>query len=258
MGRVRTGIVLLAMAAASGCSSESAGDDTRQVADDPASSSSPSSDGETSPPAEPEEACELDRKTLLPAMESAMAKDATARMTMEMSGPQGPVFAFDAVIAYTRGGPEMELASSLPKDPFALVYVDDRFFVSPTGEKGPLTEVDASDPIAEQMQEQVGSVDVTSSFDAWRAGLESVDTVGEESIGGEPVCQYTLEVDTAAAMSTTGEPMPQGMPDTIVYRLSLTTDDLMRRVQFDLGGFTSELNATRWNEPVKIEVPVTG
>jgi hypothetical protein len=261
MGRVRTGIVVLALVGLSGCSSEMVRADSPTAAEDTSSqtpTSEPSETSESSESTGPAEVCDLDEKTLLPAMESAMPPDATTRMSMEMATPSGPVLAFDAVLAYTKSGPEMELSAHGPGEKFAAVFVDDRVFISPTGEQGPYTELDASDPVAARMREQMGSVDVTSSFDAWRAGLREVEAQGEETVAGEPTCHYTLRVDTAAAMSTMGGPLPQGMPDTIAYELFLTPDDLIRRILFDLGGLTSEVNATGWNEPVKIEVPPTG
>jgi hypothetical protein len=258
VGRVRTGIVVLALVGLSGCSSEVVRADSPTAAEETSSQAPSSEPSQTSGSPEPAEVCDLDEKTLLSAMESAMPPDATTRMSMEMATPSGPVLAFDAVLAYTKSGPEMELSAHGPGEKFAAVFVDDRVFISPTGEKGPYTELDASDPVAAQMREQVGSVDVTSSFDAWRAGMESVESEGEETVAGEPTCHYTLQVDTAAAMSTMGGRLPEGMPDTITYDLFLTPDDLIRRIRFDLGELTSEVNATRWNEPVTIEAPPTG
>lgn len=209
--------------------------------------------GEGDGPQAKGETCGYDRKTLLPALEAAVPSDATLRMTMEMSG--AATAEFDTVIAYTPTGAEMELTSRTPGEEFALVVVDNRLFVSDSAAGKVYRELDGSDPVAARLRDQAASMDVTSTFDAWRAGLDKVEQAGEEEIDGERVCHYSLTVDTTQAAAANGDSLPQGMPQTIVYELFLTADDLMRRVQFDLGGLEAEMNATHWNEPVDIEVP---
>jgi len=201
-----------------------------------------------------EEACGYDQRTLMPAIEAAIPSDATARMTMEMSGA-GMEVAFDAVIAYTPTGAEMELTSHTPGEEFALVVADNRFFISDSSSSSMYQEIDSSDPAAAQLRNQVASMDLTSTFAAWNAGLENVEQVGEEEIDGERVCHYSLRVNTAEAAAAEGESPPGGMPETINYELFLTMEDLMRRVRFEMNGIKAEMNASNWNEPVDIKVP---
>jgi hypothetical protein len=201
-----------------------------------------------------EETCGYDETTLMPAIEEALPADATARMTMEMSGA-GMEIAFDAVIAYTPTGAEMKLTSRTPGEEFALVVVDNRFFLSDSPGGSTYQELDTSDPAFAQLRRQVASMDLTSTFAAWKAGLEKVEQVGEEEIDGEQVCHYSLIVNTAEAAAAQGESPPLGMPETINYDLSLTRDDLMRRVRFNMSGINAEMNASNWNEPVNIRAP---
>jgi hypothetical protein len=98
-------------------------------------------------------------------------------------------------------------------------------------------------------------MDIASSFAAWNAGLDKVEQVGEEEIDGERVCHYLLTVDAAGAAEAQGEPLPQGMPESITYELYLSASDLMRRVTSEMGGIEVEMNATNWNEPVDIKAP---
>lgn len=201
-----------------------------------------------------QETCGYDQRTLMPAIEAAIPSDATARMTMEMSGA-GMDAAFDAVIAYTPTGAEMEVRSRTPGDEFALVFVDDRFFVSDSPAGSTYQEIDSSDPAAAQLRNQVAGMDLTSTFAAWNAGLEKVEQVGEEEIDRERVCHYSLTVNTAEAAAAKGESLPRGMPETLDYELFLTMDDLMRRIRFDVSGIKAEMNASHWNDPVDIKVP---
>lgn len=204
-----------------------------------------------------EGACGYDQETLMPALEVALPADATVRMAMEMSGA-GQDVVIDAVIAYTPTGAEMDMTMLSNGEGFALIVVDDRVFVSDSTSGGTYKELDSSDPAADQLRSQAASMDVASSFAAWRAGLESVEGVGEDEIDGEPVCHYSLTVNTAAAAEAKGDPLTAGMPETVTYELYLTEDDLMRRVRFDLGGIKAEMNATKWNEPVDIQAPSRG
>jgi len=98
-------------------------------------------------------------------------------------------------------------------------------------------------------------MDIASEFAAWNAGLEKVEQVGEEEIDGERVCHYSVTVDAADAAEAQGEPLPQGVPETITYELYLTANDLMRRATFEMGGIEAEMNATNWNEPMDIKAP---
>lgn len=199
-------------------------------------------------------ACGYDEKTLVPAMEAAVPATSSARVTVDMKGP-GTTLGFDAVLAYTPGGVEMEMTSRTPGEEFSMVVADDRYFVAEPDADAGYREIPGDDPLAAQLRSQTASADVTATFAAWRAGLEKVEAVGEEEIDGRPVCRYRLTVDTAAGVAAGGGGAPAGMPATVDYEVFLQRDDLMRRVRFDVMGVTAEVNATHWNEPVTIEVP---
>lgn len=171
-------------------------------------------------------ACGYDEKTLMPAMEAAVPASATARVQVGMSG-------------HGR----------------TMIVVDDRYFIAEPDADAGYREVSGDDPLAVQLRSQFASADLTTTFAAWRAGLEKVEVVGEEEIDGRPMCHYRLKVDMAEAGAARGDDLPAGGPPTVDYELFLQRDDLMRRVRFDVLGVVAEMNATRWNEPVSIEVP---
>lgn len=201
-----------------------------------------------------EESCGYDLKTLMPAVKAAVSPDATVRVTMEMSGA-GTEMAFDAVIALTPAGAAMDLTSRTPGDEFALVLVDNRFFMSDSPGGGTYEEIDSSNPAAAELRALVANMDLESTFAAWDAGLEKVERIGEEKIEGVGVCHYSLTINTAEAAAAQGQSLPRGMPKTINYELFLTREDLMRRVVFSLSGIKAEMNLSSWNEPVDIKVP---
>lgn len=201
-----------------------------------------------------DETCRYDSETLMPAMEAALPADTTVQMAMEMAGA-GQEIVIDGAIAYKPDGVEMEMTFQSPDEEFALIVVDDRVFLSHSASGGPYEEFDASDPAFTGLRSQAESMDIASEFAAWNAGLENAERVGEDEIDGERVCHYSLTVNTADAAEAKGDPLPQGMPETITYDLYLTANDLMRRVTFAMGGIEAELDATNWNEPVDIKAP---
>ncbi|MBU2694357.1 hypothetical protein [Pimelobacter sp. 30-1] len=190
----------------------------------------------------------------MPAMEAAVPASATARVQVGMSG-HGRTMDFDAVLAYEPDGASMEMTSRTPGEEFSMIVVDDRYFIAEPDADAGYREVSGDDPLAVQLRSQFASADLTTTFAAWRAGLEKVEVVGEEEIDGRPTCHYRLKVDMAEAGAARGDDLPAGGPPTVDYELFLQRDDLMRRVRFDVLGAVAEMNATRWNEPVSIEVP---
>lgn len=233
--------VLLSLSACGGGEEEAKGPD--RGSDAASEQESPAAAGE----------CSYDEKSLLPALRKAVPADATSKMTMKVSGPGVDVWA-EGSMAYTSGGLEVELTMRDGKRRMSLVVVDDRAFLRDSA-GGDYQELDSSHPATAELRREISGMTVTSSFDAFRAGLETVEVVGEEELDGEKVCHYTLGVDASEAMKAAGDPVPAGMPETIDYELFLTEDDLIRRITFDLGPVSTEMDATDWNEPLEIKVP---
>ncbi|WP_205474825.1 hypothetical protein [Nocardioides sp. SYSU D00038] len=206
------------------------------------------------PSKQPTGACRHDTETLLPAMQAAVPSDATFRASLRLRGGEEKLV-MDGVIAYTPDGAEMDMTVQGPEGDFAAILVDERIFISDSAKGGPYQEIDASAPGVAQLHSQIKSMDVVSSFAAWEAGLEQVELVGEEEIDGEQVCLYWATVNTADAAEAEGEQLADGAPETVIYKVYLDAEDLMRRVTFGIGGAEGIVNATHWNEPVDIRVP---
>lgn len=207
--------------------------------------------------ASPSGECSYDRMRLLPALEAAMPGDATVRMEMATTGG-GEALSMSGVVAYTPTGPEMEMTYGGP-EPFTMIAVDGRLF---TGDEpgGEFFEVDLEHPEAADLADMLAQMDISSSFDAWRAGLREVRSLGPETLaspgqGREDVCHYVLEVDVSDAAAAIGEQAPMGAPGRIDYHVYVTADDLMRRATFAVGPVRARLEMTNWNEPVDIRVP---
>jgi hypothetical protein len=205
-------------------------------------------------PSAREERCGYDKKTLLPAMEAAVPEDFSFHVAMDLSGA-GQELAIDATIARTSDGADAKLTYEGPDEEFALIVVDDRVFFSRSVSTPVYQELDASDPTAVEMRRQAESMDVTSEFAAWRAGLVDVKRRGDSDVDGQRTCRYSVAVDSAAAALGDGESPGPGLPDEVTYDVYLDDDDLMRRVVFELNGVEFEGDVTEWNQPVDIKAP---
>jgi len=102
--------------------------------------------------------------------------------------------------------------------------------------------------------------DPLATFDAFDAGLQDVKYLGEEDVDGEQLDHYVLTVDAEKAAEAQHEQVKPGMPDTITYDMWIDDDNLMRRIQFDLGdgptgGGAMVMTMSDWGKPVTVEAP---
>lgn len=201
-----------------------------------------------------------DKETLLPALRAAFEDEASSRVQVTMTG--GAEISIDgrSVVSEDSADSEMEMSMEVQGQQIDMRMVDGLIYISgaPMTEQGKWFEIDpsdAKDPMAEQFAGLAEAGDLNSTFDAFEAGLRDVKHVGAEEIDGEPVEHYVLTIDAAAAGEVQGVPMQPGMPEQLEYDLYLTEDDLMRRVEFDLGGVAAVIDATEWGEEVDVEAP---
>jgi hypothetical protein len=108
------------------------------------------------------------------------------------------------------------------------------------------------------------SFDMETTWDAWEEGTQTVEFVGTEDVEGEEMRHYALAVDTGAAMEAQGQTAPPtGMPDTITYDVWVDSENLMRKVTFEMGsmgGMTEgevsmEMRIDGWGEDVDVQAP---
>lgn len=246
--RLAAGALLPVLALAAACGGES--------------DQAPESSGTSSESASEEASSDApyDAETIIPAMQSALGDQTSARIQMDLAGQLE--MSMDGRMAMTEKAEdgEMELSMEIQGQTLELRLVDRLIYVSgpPATPAGKWIEVDPSDrddPVAQQFAGLTKSGDLNSTFDAFKSGLEEVEYVGEEEIDGEATDHYVFTVDAAAAAKAQGQTMPSGGPESISYDVWLTDEDLMRRVGFELGPVQAQLNATEWGEPVEVEAP---
>lgn len=219
---------------------------------DPAGSSA-----ETSEPAGSD--AQLDVDTIVPAMQSAVEEATSARVQVELTGQVEMAMDGRMAMAEKAEDGAMELTVEVGGQRLELRQVDGLIYLSgpPATPQGKWLEVDPQDPddpFAQQFSALTETTDLTSTLDAFEAGLEEVEYVGEEEIDGQQTDHYVFTVDAAKAAEGSGQSMPSA-PEDLSYDVWLTEDDLIRRVSFELQANELVLDATEWGEPVDVEAP---
>lgn len=160
--------------------------------------------------------------------------------------------------------PAMDMEMTLPgMGELRILMVEGSVYMAVPGvtAEGKFAEISPDDL---GMGNPLESFDMESTWDAWDEGTQTVEFVGTEDVDGEQMQHYALDVDTAAAMEAQGETSsPAGMPQTITYDVWVDSNDLMRKVTFDMGsmgGMTEgevamEMRIDDWGEEVDVQAP---
>ena len=90
------------------------------------------------------------------------------------------------------------------------------------------------------------------------SSIESVKVVGQDTVDGDDVTVYAVELDSAAVAEQLGpEAKAADLPKTLTYEMSFDGDGHYRRMSVDLGdqAGTMEMTFSDWGEAVTIEPP---
>jgi len=214
------------------------------AATDASSASSADASTEETEPSEPSEPADEDEatgggQTMSGTGDVSYAGDDTA-MRMSMQIPQ--LGSGSIEMRMLDGVMYMSMPPMTPKGKF--IKIDTKDPNSPLGDLGGVTQ---GDPLA--------------TFDAFDAGLQDVEYVGPEDVDGEQMDHYVLTVDAAKAAKAQGQQVQPGMPETISYDMWIDEQDLMRRIEFDLGAVAGGgaggmvMTMSDWGKPVTVEAP---
>ncbi|HEX4978328.1 MAG TPA: LppX_LprAFG lipoprotein [Nocardioides sp.] len=249
-------------------SSACSGDDTTAVSDDATTESSapePSEPSETE--SESEEASEepepqdggYDAKELLAAMKAAVEDNESAHLVMQMGGG-GQTMDAEGDVSYAGDSTSMQLTMQAPQMGQGVIevrLVDGVMYMAmpPMTPEGKFLQIDLDDP-----NSPLGSLggvtqgDPLETFKAFDEGLRDVEYLGSEDVDGEEMDHYVLTVDGKAAAKAQGAPAGS-VPDELSYDLWLDDQDLMRRVQYTMGGGGVTISMSDWGEPVRVKAP---
>ena len=204
-----------------------------------------------------------DEDELLENMKAAIAENESAHVTMEMTG--GQQMSGEGDVSYAGDATSMQMTMQMPQlgaGSMEMRMIDGVIYMSvpPMTPEGKFFKIDTND--SDSPFGDLGGVtqgDPLATFDAFDAGLEDVTYVGEEDVDGEQLHHYVLTVDAEKAAKAQGQPVQPGMPETITYDMWIDDDDLMRRIEFDLGaGGSMVMTMSDWGKPVTVEAPPRG
>jgi hypothetical protein len=142
-----------------------------------------------------------------------------------------------------------------------LIYLDDKLYVSgegltPKGKFVPIDINDSRDPLAKPMKAYLDSADVTSSLNAWAAGLIGVKYVGKETLeDGSKTEFYEFNVDPRLAARAAGEEAVAGMPPFVSWYVWVDQWNLIHKAQATVDGGRTTMTFSGYCEPVTIKAP---
>jgi hypothetical protein len=97
-----------------------------------------------------------------------------------------------------------------------------------------------------------------SSLIAMSDGYRKVRRLGIESVDGEALGHYRLEVDAKAGLRGRGVALPPGLARTWHYDVWLDQYKRVRTIRFKTRGLEFDADYTRWDRPVKVVAPKPG
>jgi hypothetical protein len=264
-------VLLLTVAACGGDSAEDTpGGDTVSSATTE-TEESPADDTEESPAATGETDAEggYDSTELLDAMKAAIADAESAHVTMEVNGNGQQAMTGEGDVSYAGDSTAMQMTMSIPQmgtGEMEIRMLDGVMYMAmpPMTPQGKFIKIDTNDP--NSPLGDLGGVttgDPLATFDAFDAGLQEVEYVGTEDVEGEQMDHYVLTVDAKRAAKAQDQKWQPGMPDTISYDMWLDESDLMRRIEFDMGGMMGQaggsggmvMTMSDWGKPVSVKAP---
>ena len=156
----------------------------------------------------------------------------------------------------------MDMGSSMKMD---MRVVDQVLYMNMgqvTGNKFvKLDLTDDSNPLTKQYGQIMDQMDPAKQIDQLKTAITSFEKKGApKTLDGVKTQPYVVTVDTSKVKAFADLPAASKsqVPDTIVYTMYIGSDDLPRRMEFDLAGSKSTMDYSKWGEPVDIKAPAAG
>jgi hypothetical protein len=200
----------------------------------------------------------LNRVTFLPAMNTALAKQKSYRITGKMTAGGQVLTTITGVQQTKPPAMSMTMTGAAFKGKKAkIVMVGKTLYMSIPGATpaGKYARIDSSDPSMAQFKELAGSGDPTRTFRSFQGALRGVKFVKTETIGGVELDRYLLSIDSAAAFKALKQKLPAGAPKTLTYSFWMDDDKMARRFSFDLMGISMVMTIDPTSAPVSIKAP---
>lgn len=230
---------------------EPADEDTEEPTDDDAAGGTDAQAGE-----------EIDVEDFM-AMIMEPGEDTLSRyslsMIMEMDGEEAEM---TGAMDISDGTPRMQISMTVPElGAIDMILIDGDTYMSIPNLTPEGTYLAAPADLLGDSAE-LDNLDVSSQWDAWEQGAEKVLFMGEEDVDGTQMRRYQVNIDGEALAAAAGAEgvddamtTSLGLEDGIVYDVWLDSDNLMRKLSFDIDGDVMEMRMDNWGEDPGIEAP---
>jgi len=247
--------VVAAMTALSACNG---GDQAKKAGGAQSSASATSSAGSPSSSAA---AGHLDKAGLVRALTVGQVKAGSAHVAMRMTGATSLEAQGD--VAYHGKNPQMRMTmtmAQLGNGKMELRFVDGILYlnipkVTPAGKFIRVDPQDRNNPLSKNFGSLSEQMNPLNSFAAMKQGVRKVRYVGNETVNGTPTDHYVVTVDSAALTRAMKQQQVGALPKQLTYNMWLDQQNLLRRMRFQVQGLTTEMNVSRWGEPVHVQAP---
>lgn len=143
-----------------------------------------------------------------------------------------------------------------------MVLVDGVFYMN-LGQmtKGKYAKIDLTDednPVGKQFGQLAEQMDPSKQLEQFKNAVTSFKKKGEPTkLDGVDAQPYEIVLDTSKLDALSDLPGGAGanIPKTITYVMYLGSDDLLRRMEFDIAGTKMTMDYSKWGEPVDVEAP---
>ena len=244
-------VLLLASLTLSACGDK---DDNKAASGTKSASSSSSADKD------------LDAETFFTTLikEQGKARSAHTTLTVGLGGQtikaEGDA-EFGKTFADTSMSMDMDMGSAGPGT-MKMVLVDGVFYMN-LGQmtKGKYAKIDLTDetnPFAKQFSQLADQMDPAKQLEQFKKAVTSFEKKGEpKQLDGVEAQPYEIVLDTSKidALSELPGGASANVPKTITYVMYLGPDNLLRRMTADVAGSKTQVDFSKWGEPVDVEAP---
>ncbi|TNM40444.1 hypothetical protein FHP29_10345 [Nocardioides albidus] len=185
-----------------------------------------------------------DRESLIAAMGKAIEANPTVRFRVDAGNEQ-----MDFRVRFGKGD-EVAMAGTIEGDePFEMVAVDGHYYGR---EPGDAKYVELPQELLGPLLEEIGDMSPRAMVEDMRRDTKSVEYAGSETVDGEVLHRYDVEVSPAAVQEELGADA-KGL--RVRYRMWLAEDDLMRKVVVKAMGAEVVAHMSDWGADLDIQAP---
>lgn len=212
------------------------------------------------PPQKAAPVAHLNRVTFVPAMNAAITKQKSWRITGSVTGGGQTLMTISGVQRIKPAAASVTMTGAAFNGGTArMISVGKTIYLSIPGmtPPGKYTKVTEADLVGRpELGQLFGNADPTKSFKSIGGALRSVRYVRSQTVDGTKLDQYEITLDSAKVLALAGQKkLPAELPKTFVYTVWMDSAHMIRKLTADLSGVSMEMTMTHFNRPVSITAP---